>query len=108
MNMSEIEVISHNFIAGVYAKQMVIPDGYHVLTHKHCFDHMSILAQGCAIVECDGVQEVYYAPAVIDIKAHVEHEIIAVNGDCVWFCIHHVAKEDYDESTIDEVLVEPV
>lgn len=109
MNIDEISTISHSFIAGVYAKQVKIPSGHHVLTHKHNFDHMSILAQGNAVVVCDGEAKSYHAPAVIEIKAGVNHEVIA-NTDCVWFCVHNLSTvEDHDmwhPDKIDVALIE--
>lgn len=103
---SAIEVIKHHFVGGVYAKEMRIPDGFEVTSHKHRFDHMSVLTQGCVIVEADGIQETYYAPAVIEIKAGVAHSVLPVNGDAHWLCVH--ATDCTDESKIDEVLIEPV
>lgn len=103
---SMFDVIQHHFSANLYAKHMVIKDGCEVSSHKHSFDHLSILAQGCVILEVDGEQSTHYAPAVIEIKAGLEHKITAVNGDCTWFCIHGVT--DADEQTIDDVLIQKV
>jgi hypothetical protein len=99
-----MEVIQHHFIGGVYAKSIIIPDGFEVVSHKHVFDHMSVLTKGCVIVEANGIQETYYAPAVIEIKAGVAHSVLPVNGDAHWLCIH--ATDCTDETKIDEVLVQ--
>lgn len=101
-----LDVIKHHFVGGVYAKEMRIPDGFEVVSHKHLFDHMSVLTQGCVIVEADGIQETYYAPAVIGIKAGVAHSVLPVNGDAHWLCIH--ATDCTDETKVDEVLIGPV
>jgi len=101
-----IEVLKHHFIGGVYAKEMMIPEDYRAVSHRHSYDHMSVLSEGCVIVWANGKQETYFAPAVIEIKAGVEHEIQAVNGPAHWLCIH---KTDCtDPSQVDEVLVEKV
>jgi hypothetical protein len=105
--MSEINVVKHHFSSGVYAKHMEIPDKFEVLTHKHEYSHLSILATGCVIVEVDGESTIHYAPAVIDIDAGKEHKITTVNGKATWFCIHGVSEE-YSESEIDEVLIQKV
>lgn len=97
-----MKVIKHHFIGGVYGKELLIPDGEDVVSHKHNFDHMSVLAKGCVIVEVGGTQSTYYAPAVIEIKAGIEHSVLAVNGDAHWLCIH--ATEETDETKIDETL----
>ena len=65
---------------------------------------MSVLAEGCAVVWQGDSQETYYAPAIINIKAGVQHSVEAVNGRVVWLCIH--ATDETDESTVDEVLIE--
>jgi hypothetical protein len=102
--LDSIEVIKHHFIGGVYAKEMLIPENHEVISHKHNFDHMSVLTDGCVIVVADGQQETYFSPAIIEIKAGVNHSIIPVNGDAHWLCIH--ATECTDETAVDEVLIE--
>lgn len=93
----------HHFSAGVYAKQMFLPEGAAAVTHAHKYDHMSILASGEVIVATDDQETLYTAPAVIDIKAGVKHGIIALK-DSVWFCVH--ATDEIDPSKVDEVLIE--
>lgn len=88
MGIDQVDVQAHFFVGGVYLKQVLIPEGHHVVTHKHQYDHASVLGSGCAIVICDDEQKTYYAPDVIEIKAGVAHEVIAVNGPVSWFCIH--------------------
>jgi quercetin dioxygenase-like cupin family protein len=99
-----IDVVSHHFCGGVYAKEMVIKDGFMVKQHAHGYDHLSYLVSGCVIVEADGVQTTYYAPAAIKIAAHVQHSVTTVNGDAHWLCIHKTDCEDM--ASIDEVLIE--
>lgn len=94
--------IMHHFSAGVYAKQMMIPEGYTALSHKHEFDHMSILASGKVLVKTDIADNVYTAPACINIAAGLNHAILAIE-DSVWFCVH--ATDETDEENIDEVLI---
>jgi len=102
------EVINHSFIGGTYAKKMLIHDGCEVMSHQHHFDHLSILAQGCVIIEVEGEQSVHYAPAEITIKAGQHHKITAINGAAVWYCIHAIADEDTDHDNIDDVLIQKV
>ena len=97
-----IEVVSHHFSGEVYAKHVRIKDGHYVATHKHKFDHMSILASGCVIVEADNERKTYYSPSVIEIKAGVAHSVIAVNGDAEWFCIHAI-QSDIDQDDIEAI-----
>jgi len=102
--MSAFEVdlqIVHHFSNGVYARQMTLPAGHFAVTHAHDYDHLSILASGRAVVETDGETVEYIAPACIEIKAGINHKVMALE-DVVWFCIH--ATDETDESKIDEVL----
>lgn len=101
-----LKVIAHHFSGGVYCKEMLIPEDCEVQSHRHVFDHMSVLTRGSVIVELDGIHTVYYAPSVIEIKAGSDHKITPVNGDAHWLCIH--ATDCTDEESIDEVLIEPV
>jgi len=103
--MSAFEVdlqIVHHFSSGVYARQMTLPAGHFAVTHAHDYDHLSILASGRAVVETDGETVEYIAPACIEIKAGINHKVMALE-DVVWFCIH--ATDETDESKIDEVLL---
>jgi len=79
--------IEHHFIGGTYAKRMILKSGSNINSHKHNFDHMSILASGVAMVTINDVSKSYAAPAVIEIKAEKTHKIMAVT-ECHWYCIH--------------------
>lgn len=95
--------IAHFFSDGVYAKQLSLPKDHMALSHKHNYSHLSILASGKVIVDCDGVKTQYDAPACIEIKADIQHEIIALE-ESVFFCVHKILPE-YDLNNIDEVLI---
>ena len=94
--------IEHHFSGGVYAKRMILKVGASIDTHKHNFDHMSILAQGMAKVTVNGEEKIYAAPSVIEIKAEKIHKIEAIL-ECHWYCIH--ATSIVDPELIDETLV---
>lgn len=94
--------IQHHFSEGVYAKQMHLPKGFKAYSHKHAYAHLSILAKGRAKVATDTESTVYDAPACIEIKAGVHHEIEALE-DVTWFCIH--ATDDKDPDHIDQVSI---
>ena len=96
--------IQHHFSDAVYAKQVHIPAGAMIVSHKHNYSHLSLLAQGAVIVETDtGEPQHYRAPTCIEIKAGVHHAVHALT-DTVWFCIHHTDCKDPDK--IDEVLIQ--
>ena len=52
----------------VYGSNTAIPAGTQVPTHKHVYDHLSILAQGKVRVSVGPVSQEYIAPAMIEIK----------------------------------------
>lgn len=94
--------IKHHFSDGLYAKEMHLPAGHFALTHKHTYDHVSLLYRGVAKVKVDNVQKEYAAPAFIMIKAGKEHEILAVS-EVTWFCVHETDEVDVEK--IDKVVI---
>lgn len=87
----------------VYIREMHVLAQGQVVTHRHRYEHYSILAQGEAVVEIEGDKQVLVGPVVISIPAHAHHRIKAIT-DISWFCIH--GTDEDDESKIDEVLIE--
>jgi quercetin dioxygenase-like cupin family protein len=90
--------VHHNFGGGVYAKETQIPAGVVLTQHTHPHDHLSILAQGIAMVEADGERRTLIGPCCITIKAGAPHKVTA-HTPVVWYCIH--ATEDTDPATVD-------
>ena len=76
--MMDIDLqIQHHFGKPVYAKQMHLPAGHVAQSHKHTFDHLSILVPGNAVVEVDDIATTYSAGKCINIKANAVHTIAA-------------------------------
>lgn len=96
----EAAQMEHFFTQGLYAKKMIVPAGTKVPTHRHVYDHLSILAQGRVRVSVGPVIKEYVAPAMIEIKKNIVHTISAVE-DSVWFCVHATDATDVEslEST---------
>jgi quercetin dioxygenase-like cupin family protein len=103
--------IHHHFADHLYAKEMRIEAGFRVEKHKHDYTHLSILGKGRVEVRTweadqDAVtvhRQEYKAPACIEIKANVMHQITALTN-AVWYCIH--ATDETDPARVDEVLIE--
>jgi quercetin dioxygenase-like cupin family protein len=93
--------IVHHFAPGVYAKQQHLPAGASVSTHKHAYVHLTIIAQGSAIVYRGDSMERYHAPACILIDKGTEHRLQAIT-DTTWFCIH--PTDETDPLKIDAVV----
>jgi quercetin dioxygenase-like cupin family protein len=102
--MNIVAETAHYFSDGIYAKQMSLPKGHTATSHMHVYDHLSILAQGEVEVALNGVKTLFKAPACIDIKAGIEHEINALE-DSVFYCIHAISETDKQLNNIDEVLI---
>lgn len=94
--------IVHHFSDGLYAKQMRLPKGHIAVSHKHHYSHLSILSMGKACVKTDETNQIFFAPACIEIKSGIQHSIEALE-DIVWFCIH--ATDAADPNMIDQVLI---
>jgi quercetin dioxygenase-like cupin family protein len=82
---------------------MHLPKGSSALTHKHKYDHLSILAQGAVVLVTPEGRQLYRAPAVVNVRAGVAHGVIALE-DSVWFCIH--ATDETDPAKVDEVVIQ--
>jgi len=94
--------IRHHFFPGMYAKEVRIPEGYVLVSHKHLFDHLSILASGSIMLGVDGKRTLHKGPAALNIVAGQNHEVHALT-DVVWFCIHATDETDVDK--VDEILI---
>lgn len=79
-----------------------MPEGAFVGQHAHKFDHLSLLGKGKVVVKTDEWEREFDAPAILEIKAGMHHEIRALT-DAVWFCIH--ATEVTDPDLIDQELI---
>ncbi len=90
--------ISHHFSSGVYAKEMRFAAGTAAISHRHQFDHMSILVSGRVVVTTPQGVTALVGPSVITMRAAMEHQVEAIT-DAVWFCIH--ATEETDVAKID-------
>jgi quercetin dioxygenase-like cupin family protein len=95
-------LIRHLFADGLYAKESHVPANMLLAKHTHDYTHFSILAKGRVRVWADDVMTEYEAPACIEIKANVEHEVQAIT-DVTWYCIH--ATQETDPEKVDQVLI---
>lgn len=86
----------------VYMRKMRVEQGRVIGSHKHKYEHYSILLEGMAKAEWDDEVEFYYPGDVMVVPAGIEHRITALTA-IVWFCVHGV--EEADQDSIDEVLI---
>lgn len=105
MDMNEYLGITHHFPTPgnkVYIRQATCHRGDNIGTHKHEYDHYSILASGAVILELDGEKQELLGPCIVNVEAHKEHKITCLT-EVTWFCIH--GTDETDQSKIDEVLI---
>ncbi len=101
------ENIRHHFVAqdqakGVYAKEILIPAGYTLVSHKHTYDHLSILASGEVLLTFGKAKGIVSGPAALVIDAGVHHTVHALT-DAVWFCIH--PTDETNAAAVDATLI---
>ena len=99
--------VRHHFVGqdqekGVYAKELHIPAGYHLVSHAHVYDHLSILAAGRVRLSVDGITRELTGPVALTIKAGAAHTVRALT-DAVWFCIH--PTKETDSSLVDAAIL---
>ena len=93
----------HHFCDGMCVKEMQLAAGFCAVTHRHVYDHFSILGKGRARVTVGEETAVHVAPALILIRKGHDHCIEALE-DLNWYCIH--ATTCTDPLMIDRVLIE--
>lgn len=94
--------ITHHFCDHQYAKEARMAAGKYLVQHEHKDDHFSFLGAGHVIVFADGVPTQYKAPALIVIKAGVQHSVTAIT-DALWYCVH--STDEKDPKTVDAALI---
>ena len=93
--------------ANVWIRQRQFPIvGEKIGGHKHKYDHVSILATGKALVEVDGIEKEFIAPAFIIIRKDKIHNVTALEENTTWYCIF--ANRDINGDVYDPVLNDPL
>jgi len=96
-------IIGHHFVSSdLYLKEFTLGDNESVTQHRHPIDHVTILTEGCVVLEKDGVRTVHWSPAFIMVERNIPHAFTAVNGAAKGYCTHITRCRDMD--IIDQVL----
>jgi quercetin dioxygenase-like cupin family protein len=101
----EIDLQTRHFIAPsipIVAIRMELPAGNQATTHKHNYDHWSIIAEGKGMLITDEGSCPYHAGDCLFIKAGLNHQFSAVS-DTMWFCVHHSAEKE--QAKVDQTLI---
>jgi len=85
-----IDAIEHYFIAGLYLRKMRLIPGESVVSHKHVYDHATIIASGTCLVWIDGKDSgLYEAGDILKVRANTQHRMEAQTS-CEIICCHAV------------------
>lgn len=87
--------ISLGCVANLFSRQMTFEKaGDMEQGHAHNFDHLTLLAHGKLRVRIHENVTDFEAPAMIYIKADIEHELTALEDGTVAYCIHALREKD--------------
>jgi len=90
-------VMNRHLENGIYTLEIIIPENGFVKQHSHQYAHTSILAKGTVEIIADGEVMIRTAPTVMTLGENVMHEIKALDGEAVWYCIHTTDETDMDK-----------
>jgi len=90
---------------GVFAVETIFPAGLALGSHTHPHGHLSVLAQGTAIVTVDGVSSEMTGPCVVSIPANTVH-MVAAKTPVVWYCLWASDVAPLDEARASLKIVE--
>ncbi len=77
---------STKIVAGVEIIEWEFPAGSLQISETHEHDHASFLLSGEGILKAGGEEKHLKAPAMVEVKAGIEHQFYAIT-DCTWDCI---------------------
>lgn len=98
-----METIAHHFVGDdVYLKEFRLGDNESVKQHVHPVDHVTLLTEGCVVLEKGWERSVHWSPAFIRVERGISHSFTAVNGAAKGYCTHITTCRDLD--IIDQVL----
>lgn len=83
--------------SNIFIKMLFFKRGQVERGHKHCYDHLSLLARGAVVVKVNGQETTFTAPHIVFVSKDHEHEITALEDNTTWFCIHALRNADNTE-----------
>lgn len=106
MALVDLEHPKHYCVGGVYVKELFLEHiGDKVRSHKHAYDHLSLVAAGRVRVTVDGQVTDYPARSAVKVEAGKEHMIEALEPHSLWYCIHSVPEDLRGEDVLDAQVV---
>lgn len=95
-SFDELVQVKHLLTTGLYVKAYRAPAGVRIYTKQFDRDHMTILAQGTALLELEGNRVKLVGPAhcVIPAKTRVT---VSLLEESVWYCLHPTELTDLQQ-----------
>lgn len=95
MNTAQQPEIAIGCVSNLFSRMMHFKQAGDVeLGHKHQFDHLTLLARGKLRVTVDGLTSEFKAPHMIFIAKDKEHELVALEGNTIAYCIHAIRDQN--------------
>ena len=102
----DVETLAHYLVDDVYTKVFVAKKaGTYMGQHSHTYDHGTLVVTGSIRLYIDKkAVDDYHAPAMIRIKAHTKHILLALEDNTTCACIHNAHGETepniHEEATL--------
>lgn len=99
-------IVNVGVVSNVFVRQMHFENINDVeIGHTHSFDHLTLLAKGKLRIIANGAATEYIAPAMIFIKADIQHELVALSENTVAYCVHALRDKNVSEDIISPDMI---
>lgn len=97
-----VSFFESGYVGNVWLAQHHLPLADMEITgHAHSFDHASLLVQGRVKVQIEGEEwKEFQAPTFIVIRANLNHRIVALENDTIWYCVF--AMRDFEGQVVSQ------
>ena len=93
-------------VANLFSKMMHFEKaGDMEVGHTHCFDHLTLLANGKLKVMVQGKSTEFQAPHMIYIQKDKVHELVALEDNTLAYCIHALRNGDGVDDILDPSMI---
>src|SRR5689334_7910917 len=76
-SVTMLEAVRHHFVGDMYFREMDLPAGYMMATHKHNYDHASVVLKGWGTLYWGTESQEYKPGDILHIAAGIEHRFVA-------------------------------
>jgi quercetin dioxygenase-like cupin family protein len=98
--------IAMGCVANLFSKMMHFKKaGDKETGHAHCFDHLTLLANGKLKITVNGASTDFQAPHMIYIQKDKIHQLEALEDNTVAYCIHALRNGDGVDDILDPNMI---